>query len=78
MITALIERRQAIERFEFKSLFDCQTDEDTPSVFVDKIPPWRARQRGTLYATPEGRELNESAIEAGDDAFRAGQREGPH
>src|ERR1700730_3007281 len=41
VITALIERRQAIECFELKSLLDCQTDENAPSVFVDEIPPWR-------------------------------------
>jgi hypothetical protein len=39
-----------VERFEFKSLPDRQTDENTPSTFVDEIPPWRVIP-GTSHAT---------------------------
>ena len=47
MIAALIKRREAIERFEFESLLDCQTDEDA---FVNKIPPRRLLPEITRHA----------------------------
>ena len=39
MFPGLIDRRLAVQGFEFERLLDREADEDAPSVFVDEVAP---------------------------------------
>ena len=50
VIAALIERRQAIEPFEFMSLLNCQTDEDASRSFLSTKYRRGEWSKGSIHA----------------------------